>query len=152
MVEVVGFKPTRTTLATEMEQFHRKCDIVYAGDHAGILLPGIRRDDVQRGQVLATPGTIQAHSRFRADLYLPTRREDGSDNPDLSDPIYSFLFRYADVPGTLQLEGSSPVRAGEIARFSAELETPVAMEVGLRFALRKGGNTLGMGVVTEILS
>ncbi|MCW3051144.1 MAG: hypothetical protein JWN14_314 [Chthonomonadales bacterium] len=152
-VEIVGLRPSRTTIATDLEQFHKMCDLILGGDNAGILLRGIHRDDVQRGQVLAAPGTIQAHSRFRAELYLLNRQEGGSDSPNLSDPTYSFFIRTTDITGTLKLEeGSSPVRAGGIVRFTVELETAVAMEPGLRFTVRKSGYSLGIGVVTEILA
>ena len=151
-VELVGFKPTRTCVGIDMEQDHKKSDHLTTGKPVGMLLRGLQKGDVQCGQVLAAPGTIQAYSKFRAVLYLFTR-EEGSDLPDLSATIYSFFIRTVEIKGTLNIEEEAPLlRGGDIVRLVVELEVIVAMEIGLRFTLRKEGHAIGMGVVTEVLS
>ena len=151
-VEVVGFGPTWQTVATCLEQFHKKCDTIYGGDNAGVMLRSANRTNAQRGQVLAAPGTIQAASWFRAVIYLPTRQEKGSDRPDLSDKTLEFFIRTTWINGTLELEErTGPLRGGDTIRAAAVLESYIALEPGLRFTLREKGRSIGIGVITEIL-
>lgn len=151
-VEIVGLGPTRTTIATELEQFHRPCDRLLGGDNAGVLLRDMNRTEIQRGQVLAAPGTIRAYSQFHAALYLLGRAEQGSDSPALSDTPYGFFLRTTDISGTLKCdESAGPIREGDILPITVTLDSVVAMEPGLRFALLKNGRILGRGVITELL-
>ncbi|HEV2474826.1 MAG TPA: elongation factor Tu, partial [Chthonomonadales bacterium] len=150
-VEVVGIRPTRQTVATSLEQFHRICDMIYAGDNAGILLRGVNRTDVERGQVVAKPGSIKPHTKFQGELYILTKEEGGRHTPFFTGYRPQFYFRTTDVTGAMNLpEGVEMVMPGDNIRITGELIQPIAMEEGLRFAVREGGHTVGAGVVTKI--
>ncbi len=150
-VEVVGLRPTRQTVATSLEQFHKICDIIYAGDNAGILLRGVNRTDVERGQVVSKPGSIKPHTKFQGEVYILTKEEGGRHTPFFTGYRPQFYFRTTDVTGAMNLpEGVEMVMPGDNIRISAELMSPIAMEEGLRFAVREGGHTVGAGVVTKI--
>jgi len=149
-VEIVGFGLHRLVIGTDLEQRHKKRDHFIPGEQGGILLRGLRKNEAQRGQVLAAPGTIRAHSRFRATLYLPTAQENGSDRPDLSDTGFVFSIRSVEFNGKLKLDKETDaVHGGETIEVTGELETSVAMEAGLRFVLRRDGSVKGFGIVTE---
>ena len=151
-VEVVGLRPTRTTTATDLEQFHKKCDLIYAGDNAGILLRGVNRIDVERGQVVVRPGTMKPHKKFQGEIYVLTKEEGGRHTPFFTGYTPQFFFRTTDVTGQMFLpEGVEMVMPGDNIRITGELLQGIAMEEGLRFAVREGGRTVGAGVVTKIL-
>src|SRR5947209_14693322 len=151
-VEVVGLRPTRPTVATDLGQFHKKCDLIYGGDNAGMLLRGVNRTDVERGQVVARPGTITPHTKFQGEVYVLTKEEGGRHTPFFTGYTPQFFFRTTDVTGKMNLpEGVEMVMPGDNIRISGELIQPIAMEEGLRFAVREGGKTVGAGVVTKIL-
>ena len=151
-VEVVGLRPTRTTTATDLEQFHKKCDLIYAGDNAGMLLRGVNRTDVERGQVVVRPGTIKPHKKFQGEIYVLSKEEGGRHTPFFTGYTPQFFFRTTDVTGTMNLpEGVEMVMPGDNIRITGELLQAIAMEEGLRFAVREGGKTVGAGVVTKIL-
>jgi elongation factor Tu len=150
-VEVIGLRPTRATIATDLEQFHKKCDIIYGGDNAGTLLRGVNRTDVERGQVVAKPGSIKPHTKFQGELYILTKEEGGRHTPFFTGYTPQFFFRTTDVTGKMNLpEGVEMVMPGDNIRITGELIQPIAMEEGLRFAVREGGRTVGAGVVTKI--
>ncbi len=150
-VEVIGLRPTRATIATDLEQFHKKCDIIYGGDNAGALLRGVNRTDVERGQVVAKPGSIKPHTKFQGELYILTKEEGGRHTPFFTGYTPQFFFRTTDVTGKMNLpEGVEMVMPGDNIRITGELIQPIAMEEGLRFAVREGGRTVGAGVVTKI--
>jgi elongation factor Tu len=150
-VEIVGLRPTRTTTATSLEQFHKTCDVIYAGDNAGMLLRGVNRTDVERGQVVVKPGTIKPHTKFQGEVYILTKEEGGRHTPFFTGYRPQFYFRTTDVTGTMNLpEGVEMVMPGDNIRITGELLQPIAMEEGLRFAVREGGRTVGAGVVTKI--
>ncbi|WP_090022023.1 elongation factor Tu [Limimonas halophila] len=151
-VEIVGFKPTRKTTVTGVEMFRKLLDQGEAGDNVGTLLRGIARDDVQRGQVLAEPGSITPHTKFTAEAYILNKDEGGRHTPFFSNYRPQFFFRTTDVTGVVQLhEGTEMVMPGDNAAMDVELIAPVAMEEGLRFAIREGGKTVGAGVVSKII-
>jgi elongation factor Tu len=150
-VEVVGLRPTRQTVATSLEQFHKTCDVIYGGDNAGILLRGVNRTDVERGQVAAKPGSIKPHTKFQGELYVLTKDEGGRHTPFFTGYTPQFFFRTTDVTGKMNLpEGVEMVMPGDNIRITGELIQPIAMEEGLRFAVREGGRTVGAGVITKI--
>ncbi len=151
-VEIVGFGETKKTVVTGIEMFRKTLDQGEAGDNVGILLRGIKRDEVERGQVLAQPGTITPHTKFYAEVYVLKKEEGGRHTPFFSGYRPQFYFRTTDVTGSIKLpEGVEMVMPGDNAQFEVELITPVAMEKGLRFAIREGGRTVGAGVVSEII-
>ena len=151
-VEIVGLRPTRTTTATSLEQFHKTCDEIFGGDNAGVLMRGVNRIDVERGQVVAKPGSILPHTKFQAEIYILTKEEGGRHTPFFTGYRPQFYFRTTDVTGQLHLpEGVEMVMPGDNITITAELIQPIAMEEGLRFAVREGGRTVGAGVVTKIL-
>ncbi|MDE2206906.1 MAG: elongation factor Tu [Armatimonadetes bacterium] len=151
-VEVVGIRPTRSTVATSLEQFHRICDTIFAGDNAGVLLRGVNRTDVERGQVVSKPGSIKPHTKFEGEVYILTKEEGGRHTPFFTGYRPQFYFRTTDVTGAMNLpEGVEMVMPGDNIRITGELGQPIAMEEGLRFAVREGGHTVGAGVVTKIL-
>ncbi len=151
-VEVVGIKDTIATVATGVEMFKKLLDEGMAGDNVGILLRGVAREDIERGQVLATPGSILPHRKFVAEVYVLSRDEGGRWTPFFSGYRPQFYFRTTDVTGEVTLaEGTEMVMPGDNATFHVELITPIAMEQELRFAIREGGHTVGAGVVTEIV-
>lgn len=151
-IEIVGLKDTVTTTCTGVEMFRKLLDQGQAGDNVGVLLRGTKRDDVQRGQVLAAPKSITPHSKFRAEAYILTKEEGGRHTPFFSNYRPQFYFRTTDVTGILTLpEGVEMIMPGDNVAVSVELIAPIAMEKGLRFAIREGGRTVGAGVVSEIL-
>ena len=151
-VEIVGLRDTRKTVATGLEMFRKLLDEAQAGDNVGVLLRGIDRDEIERGQVLAKPGTITPHTKFEAEIYVLTKEEGGRHTPFFSNYRPQFYFRTTDVTGAVALpEGTEMVMPGDNVRISVELITPIALEEGLRFAVREGGRTVGAGVVTKIL-
>jgi len=151
-VEVVGLKPTIKSTCTGVEMFRKLLDEGRAGENCGILLRGIKREDVQRGQVLAKPGTAKAFTKFEAEMYVLSKEEGGRHTPFFRGYRPQFYFRTTDVTGNVQLpEGVEMVLPGDSLTFSVELIQPVAMEEGLRFAIREGGRTVGAGVVSKIL-
>ncbi len=151
-VEIVGIRPTRKTVATDLEMFRKLLDEVRAGDNVGVLLRGIDKDEVERGQVLAKPGTITPHTEFVGQVYVLSKEEGGRHTPFFNGYRPQFYFRTTDVTGTLHLpEGVEMVMPGDNVEITVELIAPIAMEEGLRFAIREGGRTVGAGRVTKIL-
>jgi elongation factor Tu len=151
-IEIVGIKDTRKTTATDLEMFRKLLDEVRAGDNVGILLRGIDKDDVERGQVLAKPGSITPHTDFEAQVYILSKEEGGRHTPFFNGYRPQFYFRTTDVTGTANLPGGvEMVMPGDNVEMTVELINPIAMEDGLRFAIREGGRTVGAGRVTKIL-
>jgi len=151
-VEVVGLRPTIRTVCTGVEMFRKTLDQGQAGDNIGILLRGVKREEVERGQVVARPGTITPHRRFKAETYILTKEEGGRHTPFFSGYRPQFYFRTTDVTGVVTLpEGVEMVMPGDNVQLMVELITPIAMEKELRFAIREGGRTVGAGVISEIL-
>jgi elongation factor Tu len=150
-VEIVGLKDTVKTIVTGVEMFRKLLDQAEAGDNAGALLRGTKREDVQRGQVLAAPGTITPHTKFSAEAYILTKEEGGRHTPFFTNYRPQFYFRTTDVTGVVTLpEGTEMVMPGDNVRMNVELIAPIAMDEGLRFAIREGGRTVGAGVVAKI--
>jgi elongation factor Tu len=151
-VEIVGIRPTRKTVATDLEMFRKLLDEVQAGDNVGVLLRGIDKDEVERGQVLARPGSITPHTDFAGQVYVLSKEEGGRHTPFFNGYRPQFYFRTTDVTGTLNLpEGVEMVMPGDNVEITVELIAPIAMEEGLRFAIREGGRTVGAGRVTQII-
>ena len=152
-IEIIGIREaTKTTVATSMEMFRKTLDTVQAGDNAGILLRGVERKDIERGQVLAKPGSIKPHTKFEGEVYILSKEEGGRHTPFFKGYRPQFYFRTTDVTGNLDLpEGVEMVMPGDNVTIVGELIAPIAMEEGLRFAIREGGHTVGAGVVTKIL-
>jgi elongation factor Tu len=151
-VEVVGIKPTRKTVATDLEMFRKLLDEVQAGDNVGVLLRGVDKDEIERGQVLAKPGSITPHTNFEAQVYVLSKEEGGRHTPFFKGYRPQFYFRTTDVTGAIELpEGMEMILPGDNTTMTAELIAPIAMEEGLRFAIREGGRTVGAGRVTKIL-
>jgi len=151
-VEVVGVRPTRKTVVTGVEMFNKSMDEAQAGDNIGALLRGVKRDDIERGQVLAKPGTITPHTRFKAEVYVLSKEEGGRHTPFFSNYRPQFYFRTTDVTGEIGLEeGVEMVMPGDNTVMEVTLIAPIAMDEGLNFAIREGGRTVGAGVVTEIV-
>jgi elongation factor Tu len=151
-VEIVGFRDTRKTVVTGVEMFRKLLDQGQAGDNVGLLLRGIDKEDVERGQVLAKPGSITPHTRFKGSVYVLSKEEGGRHTPFFKGYRPQFYFRTTDVTGVMELpEGVEMVMPGDNVTIGVELITPVAMDKGLRFAIREGGRTVGAGTVTEIL-
>ena len=150
-VEVVGLGPTVTSVATGLETFGKSLASAEAGDNAAVLLRGVRREEVQRGQVLALPRTVTPHRRFRANLHALTAAEGGRHTPFAADYRPQFYFRTTDVPGGIDLGAVALVMPGDTVEIGVELGKPIAMEVGLGFAVREGGRTVAAGTVTELL-
>ena len=151
-VEIVGIRDTTKTIVTGVEMFRKILDSGVAGDNVGILLRGIKKDDVERGQVLCKPGSIKPHRRYKAEAYILTKEEGGRHTPFFSGYRPQFYFRTTDVTGIITLaEGTEMVMPGDNISCVVELITPIAMDAGLRFAIREGGRTVGAGVVTEII-
>jgi elongation factor Tu len=152
-VEIVGLKDTRKTTATDMEMFRKLLDSVQAGDNCGILLRGIKKEDVERGMVLAKPASIKPHTHFKAEVYVLTKDEGGRHTPFFTNYRPQFYFRTSDVTGTVSLPtGVEMVMPGDNVGVEVTLMAPVAMEKGLRFAIREGGRTIGAGRVSEVLT
>ena len=151
VVEIVGIKPTAQTTCTGVEMFRKLLDQGEAGDNIGVLLRGTKRDEVERGQVLAAPKSITPHKKFKAEVYVLSKEEGGRHTPFFSGYRPQFYFRTTDITGVINLpEGVEMVMPGDNSQFLVELIAPIAMEAGLRFAIREGGRTVGSGVVTEI--
>ncbi len=151
-VEIVGIRPTTKTVVTGVEMFRKLLDSAEAGDNVGLLLRGTGKDDVERGQVICTPGSITPHTKFEAQVYVLTKDEGGRHNPFFSGYRPQFYFRTTDVTGTVTLpEGTEMVMPGDNTEMSVELIAPIAMDEGLRFAIREGGRTVGAGRVTKIV-
>ncbi len=151
-VEIVGIRPTHKTVATGIEMFRKLLDEGRAGDNVGVLLRGVGKDEVERGQVLAKPGSITPHTDFEAQVYVLTKEEGGRHNPFFPGYRPQFYFRTTDVTGSIQLpEGTQMVMPGDNTEMNVELIAPIAMDEGLRFAIREGGRTVGAGRVIKIL-
>jgi len=151
-IEIVGFKATQKTVATGVEMFRKLLDEGRAGDNIGVLLRGTKREEVERGQVLAKPGSITPHTKFNAEAYVLTKEEGGRHTPFFNGYRPQFYFRTTDVTGVVKLpEGTEMVMPGDNVNVEIELITPVAMDDGLKFAIREGGKTVGAGVVTKII-
>jgi len=151
-VEIVGIRPTTKTVAVSIEMFQKTLDEGRAGDNVGILLRGLKKEDVERGQVLAKPGTITPHTEFEGEVYILTKEEGGRSTPFFSGYKPQFYFRTTDVTGEVQLpEGTEMVMPGDTVNLKIKLISPIAIEEKQRFAIREGGKTVGAGVVTKIL-
>jgi elongation factor Tu len=151
-VEIVGFRETRKTVVTGVEMFKKQLDEGMAGDNAGLLLRGIAKEDVERGMVLAKTGSITPHTKFKGEIYVLSKEEGGRHTPFFNGYRPQFYFRTTDVTGTAKLpEGTEMVMPGDNVSLEIELHTPVAMEKGLRFAIREGGRTVGAGTIAEII-
>jgi elongation factor Tu len=152
-VEIVGIKATVKTTCTGVEMFRKLLDQGQAGDNVGILLRGTKREDVERGQVLCKPGSITPHTKFKGEVYILTKEEGGRHTPFFSNYRPQFYFRTTDVTGSIKLpEGTEMVMPGDNVAMEVELIAPIAMEQGLRFAIREGGRTVGAGVVADIIA
>ena len=150
--EIVGIKPTRKTVITGLEMFHKQLDQAEAGDNIGALLRGVNRDEIERGQVLAKPGTVTPHTNFKAQVYILTKEEGGRHTPFVSNYRPQFYFRTTDVTGVITLpEGTEMVMPGDHVEMTVELIAPIALENGTKFSIREGGRTVGSGNVTEII-
>ena len=151
-IEIVGIKPTQKTTCTGVEMFRKLLDEGEAGDNIGCLLRGTKREDVERGQVVAKPGTITPHTKFAAQVYVLKKEEGGRHTPFFKGYRPQFYFRTTDVTGTIELpEGTEMVMPGDNTTMTVTLIAPIAMEEGLRFAIREGGHTVGAGVVAKII-
>jgi elongation factor Tu len=151
-VEIVGFGETRKTVCTGVEMFRKTLDSGEAGDNVGCLLRGIEREDVERGQVLAKPGSIKPHTKFEAEVYCLSKEEGGRHTPFFNGYRPQFYIRTTDVTGSIALpEGVEMVMPGDNIKMTSELGSPVALEEGVRFAIREGGRTVGAGVLTKVL-
>ena len=151
-VEIVGLRETQSTVVTGVEMFRKLLNEGRAGDNIGALIRGVNRDEVERGQVLAVPGTVQPHTKFEAEAYILTKDEGGRHNPFFTGYRPQFYFRTTDVTGQMELpEGIEMIMPGDNAQITVELSKPIAMEEQLRFAIREGGQTIGAGVVSRIL-
>jgi elongation factor Tu len=152
-VEIIGLKDTVKTTCTGVEMFRKLLDEGQAGDNVGVLLRGTKREDVERGQVLAKPGSILPHTKFEAEVYVLTKEEGGRHTPFFKGYRPQFYFRTTDVTGTIELPaGVEMVMPGDNIKMVVDLIAPIAMEDGLRFAIREGGRTVGAGVVAKILA
>ena len=151
-VEIVGIKDTQKTVATGIEMFRKQLDYAEAGDNAGVLLRGISREQVERGQVLAKPGTVTPHTKFKAAIYVLTKEEGGRHTPFFTKYRPQFYFRTTDVTGEIELpEGTEMVMPGDNVNITVELIHPIAIEQGTKFSIREGGRTVGAGNVSEII-
>jgi len=151
-VEIVGFRATQKTVATGVEMFRKVLDRGEAGDNIGVLLRGVKRDEIERGQVLAKPGSITPHTRFAAEVYVLSKDEGGRHTPFFQGYRPQFYFRTTDVTGVVTLPaGTEMVMPGDNVAVQVELITPIALEKELRFAIREGGRTVGAGVVSDVL-
>jgi elongation factor Tu len=151
-VEIIGIRPTAKTICTGVEMFRKTLDQGQAGDNLGLLLRGTKRDEVERGQVVAKPGSITPHTKFKAEAYILTKEEGGRHTPFFNGYRPQFYFRTTDVTGVVTLpEGVEMVMPGDNVSVEISLITPIAMEKELRFAIREGGRTVGAGVISEII-
>jgi len=151
-VEIIGLKDTTKTVVTGIEMFRKQLDYAEAGDNAGILLRGVNREDVERGQVLAKPGTVQPHTKFKAQVYVLSKEEGGRHTPFFSNYRPQFYFRTTDVTGVIELPaGVEMVMPGDNVDMTVELIAPIAVEAGTKFSIREGGRTVGSGNISEII-
>jgi elongation factor Tu len=151
-VEVIGFKDTVTTTVTGVEMFRKLLDEGQAGDNVGLLLRGVKREDIERGQVLAKPKSVTPHTKFKAEAYILTKEEGGRHTPFFTNYRPQFYFRTTDVTGVVHLpQGTEMVMPGDNVAMEVHLIVPIAMEEKLRFAIREGGRTVGAGVVASII-
>jgi len=151
-VEIVGLKPTKKTVVTGIEMFRKQLDFAEAGDNAGVLLRGINREEVERGQVLAKPGSVHPHKKFKAQVYVLSKEEGGRHTPFFTNYRPQFYFRTTDVTGVITLpEGTEMVMPGDNVTMTVELIAPIAVENGTKFSIREGGRTVGAGSVSEII-
>ena len=152
-VQIVGIRDTRQTVATGLEMFHKQMDSSQAGDNVGVLLRGIKREEVERGMVLAKPNSVTPHTRFQANVYVLTKEEGGRHTPFFANYRPQFYVRTTDVTGTISLpEGVEMCMPGDNVEMGVELITPVSVEEGMRFTIREGGRTVGAGVVTKVVA
>ena len=152
-IEIVGIRDTQKTTCTGVEMFRKLLDEGQAGDNVGVLLRGTKREDVERGQVLSKPASINPHTKFEAEVYILSKEEGGRHTPFFQGYRPQFYFRTTDVTGQCELpEGIEMVMPGDNVKLTAELINPIAMEEGLRFAIREGGRTVGAGVVAKIIA
>ena len=152
-VEIVGLADTRKTVATDIEMFRKLLDSAGAGDNVGVLLRGTTKNEVERGMVLAKPGSIKPHTKFKAEVYVLGKDEGGRHTPFFTNYRPQFYFRTSDVTGTLTLPaGVEMVMPGDNVSVEVELQKSVAMEKGLKFAIREGGRTIGSGIVAEVIA
>jgi elongation factor Tu len=151
-IELVGLRDTKKSVCTGVEMFRKSLDRGEAGDNAGILLRGVTKDEIERGQVLVHPGTVKPHKKFKAEVYILSQKEGGRHTPFFSNYRPQFYFRTTDVTGSIELPaGVEMVMPGDNTTFIVELMVPIAMEKGLKFAIREGGRTVGAGVISEII-
>ncbi len=152
-MEIIGFNPeSRKTVVTGVEMFNKSLDQGMAGDNVGCLLRGIKREEIERGQVLAKPGSITPHTQFEAEVYVLSKEEGGRHTPFFSGYRPQFYFRTTDVTGSANLMGDAEMcMPGDNVKLSVELISPIAMDVNVRFAIREGGRTVGSGVVTKVI-
>jgi len=151
-VEIVGLRDTQKTTVTDIEMFRKLLDTAEAGDNVGILLRGVKKDDIERGQVIAKVGSIKPHKKFKAEIYVLSKEEGGRHTPFFTNYRPQFYFRTTDVTGSVKLpEGVEMVMPGDNVAIEVELGSPIAMEKTIRFAIREGGRTVGAGRVSEIL-
>ena len=151
-IEIIGLKPTLKTTCTGVEMFRKLLDEGRAGENVGVLLRGTKREEVERGQVLAKPGSIKPHTKFESEIYVLSKEEGGRHTPFFKGYRPQFYFRTTDVTGAVYLpEGVEMVMPGDNIKITVELIAPIAMDEGLRFAIREGGRTVGAGVVAKIL-
>ena len=151
-VEIVGIKPTAKTTATDIEMFRKLLDEARAGDNVGVLLRGVKKEDVERGQVIAKPGSITPHKKFKAEVYVLSKEEGGRHTPFFTNYRPQFYFRTTDVTGIVSLaEGTEMVMPGDNVNFTVDLVQPITMEERVRFAIREGGRTVGAGIVTKVI-
>ena len=151
-VEIVGIKDTKKTVVTGIEMFRKQLDYAEAGDNAGVLLRGISREEVERGQVLAKPGSVTPHTKFKATVYVLSKEEGGRHTPFFTNYSPQFYFRTTDVTGVIELpQGTEMVMPGDNVEFTVELIAPIAIENGTKFSIREGGRTVGAGNVSEII-
>ena len=151
-LQFVGIRDTRETVATGLEMFNKMLDEARAGENVGILLRGVEKNDIERGMVLAAPGTCTPHTKFKGTIYVLTKEEGGRHKPFFSGYRPQFYFRTTDVTGTVTLpEGTEMVMPGDNVELTAELLNPIAMEEGMRFAIREGGRTIGAGTISKIV-
>ena len=151
-VEIVGLKDTKKTVVTGIEMFRKSLDFAQAGDNAGVLLRGIAREEVERGQVLAKPGSVKPHKKFKAEVYVLSKEEGGRHTPFFTNYRPQFYFRTTDVTGVIELPaGTEMVMPGDNTTMTVELIHPIAIENGTKFSIREGGRTVGSGVVTKVI-
>jgi elongation factor Tu len=151
-VDIIGIRPTAKTIVTGVEMFKKLLDQGQAGDNIGVLLRGTKKDDVERGQVLAKPGSITPHTKFKGEVYILNKEEGGRHTPFFNGYRPQFYFRTTDVTGVATLPGGTEmVMPGDNVNLEVELIAPIAMEKGVRFAIREGGRTVGAGTVTEVV-